>query len=89
MGNTLIATVARPAAQLSILSFPVLFASIVAGFLGSVLLVVIAALPARTVTERGQFWASTTKGHPDLPRRPVPARADDHGIVGRTSTHWL
>lgn len=50
------------AALLSVLSFPVLFAGTVAGFLGSALLVVTARLPARGKTEHGHFWADVTKG---------------------------
>ena len=50
------------AALLSFVSFPMLFGGTVAGFVGSALLVVTVTLPARTITEPGHFWASTTKG---------------------------
>lgn len=50
------------AALLTVVSFPVLFAGTVAGFLGSALLVVTARLPARAVGEPGHFWADVTKG---------------------------
>lgn len=50
------------AALLTVVSFPVLFAGTVAGFLGSALLVITARLPARAVGEPGHFWADVTKG---------------------------
>ncbi|MFN4156660.1 MAG: MFS transporter [Paracoccaceae bacterium] len=50
------------AALLTVVSFPVLFGGTVAGFVGSALLVVTVALPARTAAGPGQFWAATTKG---------------------------
>lgn len=50
------------AALLTLVSFPVLFGGTVAGFAGSALLVVSVALPSRTLSEPGRFWASTTKG---------------------------
>lgn len=50
------------AALLTMVSFPVLFAGTVAGFLGSALLVVTARLPGRTGGGQGRFWADVTKG---------------------------
>jgi MFS family permease len=50
------------AALLTVVSFPVLFAGTVAGFIGSALLVVTARLPARARGEPGHFWADVTKG---------------------------
>lgn len=50
------------AALLTVVSFPVLFAGTVAGFLGSALLVVTARLPDRERAETGHFWADVTKG---------------------------
>ncbi|WP_423209511.1 MFS transporter [Paracoccus yeei] len=50
------------AALLTVVSFPVLFAGTVAGFVASALLVVTARLPARAATEPGHFWADVTKG---------------------------
>lgn len=50
------------AALLTVVSFPVLFAGTVAGFLGSALLVATARLPARARGEPGHFWADVTKG---------------------------
>lgn len=50
------------AALLTVVSFPVLFAGTVAGFVGSALLVVTARLPSRAKAEPGQFWADVTKG---------------------------
>lgn len=47
---------------LSVVSFPVLFAGTVLGFVASALLVVTARLPDRTRTEGSQFWADVTKG---------------------------
>lgn len=47
---------------LTVVSFPVLFAGTVAGFLASALLVVTARLPARAAAEPGHFWADVTKG---------------------------
>jgi MFS family permease len=50
------------AALLTVVSFPVLFAGTVAGFVASALLVVTARLPARAATRPGHFWADVTKG---------------------------
>jgi MFS family permease len=50
------------AALLTVVSFPVLFAGTVAGFVASALLVVTARLPARAASEPGHFWADVTKG---------------------------
>lgn len=50
------------AGLLTVVSFPVLFAGTVAGFIGSALLVVTARLPARARGEPGHFWADVTKG---------------------------
>jgi len=50
------------AALLTVVSFPVLFAGTVAGFVASALLVVTARLPARASVEPGHFWADVTKG---------------------------
>ncbi|THD82322.1 MFS transporter [Aliigemmobacter aestuarii] len=50
------------AALLTVVSFPVLFAGTVAGFVTSALLVVTARLPARVAAEPGRFWADVTKG---------------------------
>lgn len=50
------------AALLTVVSFPILFAGTVVGFLGSALLVVTARLPARAVGAPGHFWADVTKG---------------------------
>ena len=50
------------AALLMVVSFPVLFAGTIAGFLGSALLVATASLPAHPPTERGRFWGDVTKG---------------------------
>jgi MFS family permease len=50
------------AALLTVVSFPVLFAGTVAGFVGSALLVMTARLPARETAENGHFWADVTKG---------------------------
>lgn len=50
------------AALLTIVSFPVLFAGTVAGFVGSALLVLTARLPGRAAAENGHFWADVTKG---------------------------
>lgn len=47
---------------LTVVSFPVLFAGTVAGFVGSALLVVTARLPDRVRGEGGHFWADVTKG---------------------------
>lgn len=47
---------------LTVVSFPVLFAGTVAGFVGSALLVVTAHLPDRARGEGGRFWADVTKG---------------------------
>ena len=50
------------AALLTVVSFPVLFAGTVAGFVASALLVVTARLPERAVSDPGHFWADVTKG---------------------------
>ncbi|PVZ48607.1 MFS transporter [Thalassobacter stenotrophicus] len=47
---------------LTIVSFPVLFAGTVLGFVASALLVVTARLPARAAGEPGHFWRDVTKG---------------------------
>jgi MFS family permease len=47
---------------LTVVSFPVLFAGTVAGFVVSALLVLTARLPDRERGEGGQFWADVTKG---------------------------
>lgn len=50
------------AALLTVVSFPVLFAGTVAGFVASALLVVTTRLPIRARGEAGHFWADVTKG---------------------------
>lgn len=50
------------AALLTVVSFPVLFAGTVAGFVASALLVVTARLPGRAAAEPDHFWADVTKG---------------------------
>jgi MFS family permease len=50
------------AALLAVVSFPLLFAGTVAGFLGSALLVATAQLPPRDKAENGHFWSDVTKG---------------------------
>ena len=50
------------AALLLVVSFPVLFAGTVAGFIASALLVLTARLPDRVAAEPGHFWADVTKG---------------------------
>ena len=50
------------AALLTVVSFPVLFAGTVAGFVASALLVLTARLPGRAPVEHGHFWADVTKG---------------------------
>ncbi|WP_430389640.1 MFS transporter [Blastomonas fulva] len=50
------------AALLTVVSFPVLFAGTVAGFVASALLLVTARLPERAVSDPGHFWADVTKG---------------------------
>lgn len=50
------------AALLTVVSFPVLFAGTVAGFVASALLVVTTRLPERAAAEPGHFWADVTKG---------------------------
>ena len=47
---------------LTVVSFPVLFAGTVFGFLASALLVVTAQLPDRVRSEDSHFWAGVTKG---------------------------
>lgn len=49
-------------ALLTVVSFPVLFAGTVAGFVASALLVLTARLPGRAPVEHGHFWADVTKG---------------------------
>ncbi|WP_394357677.1 MFS transporter [Rhodobacter amnigenus] len=50
------------AALLTVVSFPVLFAGTVAGFVASALLVVTARLPEQVASDSGHFWADVTKG---------------------------
>jgi MFS family permease len=50
------------AALLTVVSFPVLFAGTVLGFIASALLVVTASLPDRVKEEPDHFWADVTKG---------------------------
>lgn len=50
------------AALLAVVSFPLLFAGTVAGFLGSALLVATAQLPPRDKVGNGHFWSDVTKG---------------------------
>ena len=50
------------AALLTVVSFPVLFAGTVAGFVASALLVLTARLPGQAPVEHGHFWADVTKG---------------------------
>ena len=47
---------------LTVVSFHLLFAGTVLGFVLSALLVLTAHLPARALAEAGQFWADVTKG---------------------------
>jgi MFS family permease len=47
---------------LTVVSFPVLFAGTVVGFVASALLVVTARLPERDRAENSHFWADVTKG---------------------------
>jgi MFS family permease len=47
---------------LTVVSFPVLFAGTVLGFVASAALVVTARMPARAPTEPGHFWRDVTKG---------------------------
>jgi len=47
---------------LTVVSFPVLFAGTVLGFVASAALVVTARLPARAAGEPGHFWRDVTKG---------------------------
>jgi len=47
---------------LTVVSFPVLFAGTVVGFVASALLVVTARLPVRLRSENNHFWADVTKG---------------------------
>jgi MFS family permease len=47
---------------LTVVSFPVLFAGTVVGFVASALLVLTARLPGRAAGEHGHFWADVTKG---------------------------
>jgi MFS family permease len=47
---------------LTVVSFPVLFAGTVVGFVASALLVVTARLPERARAEDSHFWADVTKG---------------------------
>jgi MFS family permease len=50
------------AALLTVVSFPVLFAGTVAGFLLSALLVGTSSLPSRKTAQPGPFWATATRG---------------------------
>lgn len=50
------------AALLTVVSFPVLFAGTVLGFVASALLVVTTLLPDRAEASPGRFWADVTKG---------------------------
>ncbi len=50
------------AALLTVVSFPVLFAGTVVGFVASALLVMTARLPVRLRSTDGHFWADVTKG---------------------------
>ncbi len=50
------------AVLLTVVSFPVLFAGTVAGFVASALLVVTTRLPKRTRADDSRFWADVTKG---------------------------
>ena len=50
------------AALLTVVSFPMLFGGTVLGFVGSALLVMTVALPARARVDAEKFWVSTTKG---------------------------
>jgi MFS family permease len=50
------------AALLMIVSFPLLFAGTVAGFIVSAALVLTAQLPERVAADHGHFWADVTKG---------------------------
>ena len=50
------------AALLTVVSFPVLFAGTVVGFVASALLVMTASLPVRVRSENSHFWADVTKG---------------------------
>ena len=47
---------------LTVVSFPILFAGTVAGFVASALLVMTARLPVRVRSEDSHFWADVTKG---------------------------
>jgi MFS family permease len=47
---------------LTVVSFPVLFAGTVAGFVASALLVLTTRVPDRAQGQGGQFWADVTKG---------------------------
>ncbi len=47
---------------LTVVSFPVLFAGTVVGFVASALLVITARLPDRATGEASHFWADVTKG---------------------------
>jgi MFS family permease len=47
---------------LTVVSFPVLFAGTVVGFIVSAVLVLTARLPDRAASEPGSFWADVTKG---------------------------
>ncbi len=50
------------AALLTVVSFPVLFAGTVVGFVASALLVMTASLPVRVRSQNSHFWADVTKG---------------------------
>lgn len=57
-----LASPALAALLLTVVSFPVLFAGTVAGFVASALLVVTTRLPARTASGGGAFFADATRG---------------------------
>ena len=50
------------AALLTVVSFPVLFAGTVVGFISSALLVVTTRLPGRATSQASPFWSDVTKG---------------------------
>ncbi len=57
-----IASPLAAAALLTVVSFPVLFAGTVVGFLLSALMIATVAFPPRTPSAVDRFWASTTQG---------------------------
>ena len=61
---------------LTVVSFPVLFAGTVVGFVASALLVMTARLPVRVLSEDSHLWADVTKGIRIYTRHPPPAWAD-------------